>query len=341
MRMEDDNQVKHSKYFFLLCFLAVLAVSIYILRGYLIAILSAMILAYIFYPIYHWIHKYLRNRSLAALALSVLLVVLTLVPAIFAANALINESVKFFHEVNQFGDQDLLSRVSMIFGNNVNFEFYLKEVLNKLSLYIANSTSNFILSLPSKILAGFIMIFVMYYMFKEGKEFIATVKGWLPLRPHYKERMAQQFDQVVYAVLYGIVVTAFIQGLVGMVGLWVFGVDSFILLGLVMMLLAMLPVLGPWLVWLPAAILKVIGGDNVNGIGLLIYGVLIISTIDNIIRPKLIGMKGKVHPVIVLLGVLGGLTAFGLIGVIIGPLILAITIEFIKIYLKEQEMMLP
>ncbi|MEK6812735.1 MAG: AI-2E family transporter [Nanoarchaeota archaeon] len=339
--MDEDSQVKHSKYFFLIAFLAVLAVSIYILRGYLISIISAMILAYIFHPLYRKLHQYIRNRSLAAFTLSVLLVLFTLIPAILAANALVNESVKFFHEVNQFDNQDLIDKVSMLLGKNVNLDFYLKEVLNKLSLYIANSTSNFILSLPSKILAAFIMVFIMYYLFKEGKEFIATVKGWLPLRPHYKERMAQQFDQVVYAVLFGIVVTAFIQGIAGMLGLWVFGVDSPILLGLVMVLLAMLPVVGPWLVWFPAAMLKMIDGDNVNGIGLLVYGLLIVSTVDNIIRPKLIGLKGKVHPVIVLLGVLGGLTAFGLIGVIIGPLILAITIEFVKIYLKEQESMIP
>ena len=332
-----DEHSNHSKYFFLFCFLLLIVASIFVIHKYLIAIGGAIILAYIFYPLYRRLHTIIHNRSLAALTLSLLLVLVTLIPIIFAANALVGESVHFFQSVNSLEGTDLTDKITNLLGDNFNVNYYLRELLNKFSLYVANSTSNFILSFPQKLLNGFIMVFIMYYLFKEGREFIAELKAWLPLRRQYKDLMTEQFDQVVYAVLYGTVVTAFIQGFVGMIGLWVFGVDSPVLLGLLMILLAMLPFVGPAIVWLPAAILKVMEGDNVNGIGLLIYGLLIVSTVDNIIRPKLIGMKSKVHPVVVLLGVLGGLSAFGLLGVIIGPLLLAIALEFFKIYLRDQD----
>ncbi|MDO8556306.1 MAG: AI-2E family transporter [Nanoarchaeota archaeon] len=335
-----DPETRHSKYFFLVCFLFLIVLSLYLLRHYLVAVFAAMVLAYIFYPLYKRLHVYIRNRSLAAFTMSFLLVVVTLVPALFAANALVNESVKFFHEVNSVEHEDLLATVENLFGDQINLGYYLKELLNKLSLYIANSTSGFILSLPSKVLSAFIMVFIMYYLFKEGKGFVAEFKDWLPLRPAYKERMSQQFDEVVYAVLFGVVVTAFIQGIAGTLGLWVFGVDSPLLLGLIMTLCAMLPFVGPWVVWLPAAFLKIMAGDNVNGIGLLVYGLLVVSTLDNIVRPKLIGMKSKVHPAVVLLGVLGGLSTFGILGVIVGPLILAIALEFFRMYLKDQDALL-
>lgn len=336
--MEETFSPKgHSKYFFLLCFIILLGISLYIIRGFIITILSAMILAYIFYPIYNKLYKSTKNKVLSALLVSFVLILVISIPVFFASNTIINESVKFFHTVNNIDISDFSEKLSNFFGDNVDLAFYVKEIVNKLSLYIAESTSSFILAVPSKVLAGFIMLFVMYYLFKDGKDFVEKMKSYLPLKSRYKDSIAKKFDEVVYAVLYGTVVTAFIQGVVGGIGLWVFGVSSPLLLSLIMALLAMLPFLGPWLIWLPAAIMKIIEGDNVNGIGLLIYGLLIVSTVDNIIRPKLIGMKSKIHPVVVLVGVLGGLASFGLLGVILGPLILAIAITFMQIYLSEKD----
>ncbi|MEK6904069.1 MAG: AI-2E family transporter [Nanoarchaeota archaeon] len=334
---EDFKAIGHSKYFFLLCFIVLVGISIYIIRNYLIAVFGAMVLSYIFFPVYSKVYQTTKNKALSSFLVALILILVISVPVFFISNSLINESVKFFHTVNNVDVSDFSERISDFFKGNVDLAFYVKEMINKFALYIAESTSSFILSIPSKAITAFIMLFVMYYLFKDGKEFVEKLKNYLPLKERYKDGITQKFDEVVYAVLYGVVITAFIQGVVGGIGLWVFGVGSPILLGSIMILLAMIPFVGPWLIWLPASVIKIIEGDNVNGFGLLIYGILVVSTVDNIIRPKLIGMKSKVHPVIVLVGVLGGLSVFGLLGVIIGPLILAISVTFVQIYLSEKD----
>ena len=146
----------------------------------------------------------------------------------------------------------------------------------------------------------------------------------------------KSFNDVIYATIYGVIITAIIQGIIGTIGLLIFGVQNPILWGMVMIILAMLPFVGAGLVWFPAAIIKIAGGDLFNGFGLLFYGLFIVSTIDNMIRPKLIGARANIHPVVILLGVLGGLAVFGLMGLIIGPLCLSILMVFIDFYVSEK-----
>ncbi|HLD14952.1 MAG TPA: AI-2E family transporter [Candidatus Nanoarchaeia archaeon] len=336
--MEEELDVKkHSRYIFLVMFILLLALSLYLLSPYLIALVSAMILTYIFYPLYSWVNRFIKNRDLSAFLLSALLILAITLPLLFAANTVVNESVQIFHRFNNIDLGIFADKISEYFGGNVDLNFYIKELLNKFSVSIAQQTSEFLLSLPSKLIVVFVMLFTMFYMFKDGKEWIQQLKDDFPLKTHYKENLARKFDSIIYAVLYGVVITAVIQGAVGALGLWIFNVNSPIIWGIVMTIFAMLPFVGPYLIWIPAAIIKLAEGDINNGIGLFLYGILIVSTIDNVLRPKLISQKAQIHPVIVLLGVLGGLKIFGLIGIIIGPLILAIASVFIELYILEKK----
>jgi predicted PurR-regulated permease PerM len=223
------------------------------------------------------------------------------------------------------------------------FQYYLDSAVQKVSGFIVDSISNFLFSIPVIIFNLFIMIFIMFFLFRDGKELIGKVESLSPLKkPHY-HKILKKFDEVIYAVVFGQIIVALIQGGVGALGLFILGVRSPLFLGLVMAFLAILPVVGPPVVWLPIAALMIIDGylDSSNiliikGIILILYGSLVVGTIDNILRPKLIADKAKLHPVLVLLGVLGGLQMFGLVGVIIGPVALAIFITFIKIYEDEK-----
>ena len=132
------------------------------------------------------------------------------------------------------------------------------------------------------------------------------------------------------------ILIAIIQGAVGALGLWLFRAPSPVILGIVMVILIILPVVGAVLIWLPIAIIKILQGDMFNGIGLLLFGILILSTIDNFIRPKIIGTRAKIHPVIILIGVLGGIELFGIIGMVLGPLILGILSVFLEFYIQEK-----
>ena len=145
------------------------------------------------------------------------------------------------------------------------------------------------------------------------------------------------------AVIYGSLIIAIIQGMLGGIGFWVVGLPSPLIWAIVMIFAALIPYIGSSIIWFPAALILIFSGyvDSepiliIKGAGLILYGTFIIGLIDNILKPKIIGDKGGLHPVLVLLGVIGGLNLLGFIGIIIGPIILAMLVTFIKIYEEEK-----
>lgn len=325
-----------SKYFFVTCFIGMIVLAFLIVKPFIVAVLASMILTYVFYPVYRWLNKRIKNKNLCSSLISLLVIVIIIVPILFAANAVINESVSLYHQVKNLEIAEISDIFSRYLGENIDLNFYFREIVNKISIAIMTTTSDFLLSIPQKLIAAFVVFFIMFYLFKDGDKLVDRIKKELPLKENYKESISKKFNNMIYATVYGLIMTAIIQGSVGAIGLWVFKVPSPILLGLVMIILATLPFVGAWMIWFPAAILKILAGDSFNGIGLLLYGFFIVSTIDNIVRPKLIGKRANIHPVLILLGVMGGIEMFGLTGIIIGPLILSIVMVFLDIYLSEK-----
>ena len=332
---EAINIHKQSKYFFIITVIAFILFSLFLVHSFLIAIISGILLAYIFYPVYKFMRKTIIGQNAAAFLTILSVILIFMIPLFFTANALIGQSIALFQQIRELDLSNIEEKIPESLRGSVEFDTYVKDALNKLTLSLARGTSDFLVSLPKKLLEFFVMFFVMFYMLKEGKELAEKIRMHIPLKEHYRRHVAEKFNSVVYATIYGIVITAIVQGAIGAIGLWIFGVPSPLLWGLVMTILAMIPFVGPAFVWLPAALFKLAVGESFNGIGLLLYGILIVSTIDNVIRPKIIGSKGKVHPALVLLGVLGGLEVFGLLGIIIGPLILAISAVFLSLYVDE------
>ena len=335
--MPKEIMENYSKYFFFASFAGTILLSIYLIKSYIIPIIGAILLAYVFYPLFKSLKKIIKGERLRSLFTTFLIVLIIIVPVVFASNALIKESVSFFHKTKDLDLNRFEETFSKYYPGEIDFGNQISNSLNELSLYIARSTSSFLVTLPQKILSLFVMLFLMYYLFICGPGLIDKIRNHIPLRAKQKEELAKRFSNVIYASIYGIIVTAFVQGAMGALGFWMFGVESPILWGLVMVVLAVLPFLGASLVWFPAAIIHLARGETFNGLGLLFYGLFIISTIDNLIRPGIIGSRGKVHPSLVLLGVLGGLELFGFIGIIIGPLILSILTIFLDLYLLEKD----
>lgn len=334
--MAKESIEHYSKYFFLASFLGIILLSIYLIKSYIITIVGAVLLSYVFYPIYKKINSKIRSKKLSSLFTTILVVIIIIIPLIFAANALISESVQFFYSTSDLDLSSIESATSDKLGGDVEISKYITDNLNKISLGIARSTSEFLVSLPKKIINLFVMLFLMYFLFMEGKHIVDKLRRHIPLKSKQKEELAKRFSNVIYASIYGMIVTAFVQGAVGALGFWIFGVNSPILWGLVTVIVAILPFVGAALVWLPAAIFKLAAGETFNGLGLLFYGMFIISTIDNFIRPGIIGSRANIHPAVVLLGVLGGIEIFGFLGIIIGPLILSIMTIFLDLYLVEK-----
>jgi predicted PurR-regulated permease PerM len=219
----------------------------------------------------------------------------------------------------------------------------LQEAISQGTTFILKQMSEFLLSLPTIILHLVVTFFLMFYLFIDGHLLINRARQVIPLAAHHQNHIVRKLQDVTFAVIYGSLIVALIQGALGGIGFWIFGVGSPIAWGIVMAVLALVPLFGTAFVWLPASIyLMVVGAAEADqtmvwrGIGLLIWGAVVVSSIDNILKPKIIGDRAGIHPGLVLIGALGGLATIGFIGFVIGPLILGLLKTFIDIYEKEE-----
>lgn len=321
-----------------------LVLTFLIIRPYLIPLLTSAALAYIFYPLYDWLNRYIKRPNISAAIISILIILLVLMPISLILFQLSKEAnVSYIlikdkvitgriFDIECSGDgwfcemlKDLKS-----FMQKPTTRYYLEDGLKKVTVFIAEGAFNFVVSLPKRLLDVFITFFMIFFLFRDGKEFIKSVEKAAPLRKNFRQKIFNQLHELTRAIIYGIFVIAVVEGIIAAVTFKLFDVSSPILWGLVVFILALLPAVGGAVVWVPAMLIKFFSGKPLLAIGILVGG-SIVSSIDTFLKPKVIGSKAKVHPVVILLGVLGGLSLFSLIGVIIGPLILVLLITVIKI----------
>jgi len=298
----------------------------------------------------------MKKKNLAALIVSLLIILLITAPLFFVIYSLSDEisiSYAILKQRLDSGDlfnmgcdtaDNLLCTVSdhvKRFMRDPQIENQVNYIINQLNTRASTRISGFIFSIPTIVVNFFIMIFVVFYLFRDGGEIILKIRGILPIGESHQGKLFKKFNDVTFAVVYGNIFVALIQGILGGLGFFLFGINSPILGGILIAFAALIPYVGTVIIWLPVALLFIskgyIQGVNsyiINGILFLVYG-LFISSIDNILKPKIIGDRAKVHPILVLLGVLGGLKMFGFIGIIIGPVVLALFTTFIKLYRKE------
>ncbi|MBI2663151.1 AI-2E family transporter [Candidatus Woesearchaeota archaeon] len=331
-----DNLISNYNRLFLFIFVVlVLIVSFFLIKPFITPILIAFVLSYTFYPLYTKSERIIKNKSLRAFVLLFLITLVVSAVSLLILNMLINESVVLYRSIDNTDLGEISNFVSSVVGENINLDFYYRDTVNIVLGMVIKSLSDLALTLPQKAVNLFIMFFIMYYLFKEGEDLIERFKESLPLRKDHSDAIMSNLNEVMYATIYGIIVTSVIQGLVGTLGLFVFRVDNPIVWGIIMTIAAMFPYFGAALVWLPIALIKIANADMFNGIGLLVYGAIVVSLIDNIIRPKIISNKIRVHPIIVLLGIFGGIQLFGFVGLILGPVLLGLLVAVIDIYNYE------
>ncbi|MBW2966609.1 AI-2E family transporter [Candidatus Woesearchaeota archaeon] len=321
-----------------------LVLAFLIIRPYLIPIITSIILAYIFYPLYDWLNKKIKRENLSAVIISILIILLILIPVALVILQVSKEAQVSYILIKQniltgnLFDTDCredtlycnIMQNLKSFMKKPTTRYYIDDGLKKVTIFIAESAFNFLVSLPKRILDIFITFFMVFFLLKDGKRMVDRIEQLSPIEKKNKEKIFNQLQEVTRAIIYGIFVISLLEGILGAITFKLFGISSPILWGIVMFLLAFLPMVGAGLIWIPAALIKIYNNDILSGFGIIIGGI-IISTIDIFLKPKVIGDKAQIHPILVLLGVLGGLSLFSFMGVIIGPLILVLSITFIKL----------
>lgn len=333
--------------------------SFFIIKPFITAILSSLVLAYIFYPLYKLINKKIKNKSWASFIVTVIAVLLILVPLFFVLNTVSREAYflyltskqkiftgEFFAgkctEESTETSCKITSYVKDLFSDP-KMAYYLDTTAKKITDFFVKHISSFLFSIPIMFLNFFIVIFVTFFFFRDGEVLVKKVEDLLPLKEAHKKHVFNKFNDVTFAVIYGSIIIAIIQGILGGIGFFAVGIKSPLIWAIIMMFFALVPYVGSTIIWLPAALILIFNGyieSNtfviVKGILLILYGTFIIGLADNFLKPKIIGDRARVHPILVLLGVLGGLKFFGPVGIIVGPVLLALLVTFIKIYEEEK-----
>ena len=349
----------YSKYLFLSLFLILIYLSYRIIKPFISPIIIAGLLAYIFYPIYKRVYKKIKRKNLSSFIVTLIIIITITLPFSFILNSIIKEATVSSVIIKQrittgnilgvkCTDKDSficgLSKYVREFTTDSRNRYYIDTTIKDISSFITKSITSFILEFPKRILDVIILFFIMFYLFRDGNLFLKKIKSLFPVKDQYKEQIVEQLNEVTYAILYGYIIIGLIQGVLGAFIFFVLGVSSPILWGIMIMLLSIIPFIGPTLIWVPASVFLFLTGyiDSdttvaLKGIILLVYGLLVFSPVDNILKPKIIGNKTEVHPTFIILGLIGGMIMFGFIGFLLGPLILTLLVTFIDIYEKERK----
>jgi predicted PurR-regulated permease PerM len=339
--------------------LAFLAYLVYQLaRPFLVAIGVGAVLTVITFPLYERLRRKLGGRDGAAAALMVLLVLLVLVvPAVLLIGALGQQATDVYRWVEKAAGQDnavqrIVDTLEAYRGQGVLGRL-VEWVLPQLKAFAADAkhtvpeamkkgigaVTGMLTSLLANALAFFLNLILalvaMGIFFLRGESLLGEVAALVPLPRERTRELFARLGEVTKAVVKGVGLTCLAQGALGGLGFWIAGLPSPLLFGTVMAFTALIPVVGTAIVWLPGVLYLFLTGQTTWGVGLLLWCALLVGNIDNVLRPLLIGGKAGMPLPLLLVGILGGLFAYGLKGLLIGPLVLTVLLFVLEEYHRE------
>jgi predicted PurR-regulated permease PerM len=324
-------------------FLAILVGAITIaflvvMRNFLVTVMLAAIFTAMVYPGYRLVLSWCRGRRRVAsgiyitvLALLVVLPAVGFIGVLVAQGIQVSNSASTFiqHHVVDFNWGDRLAHVPYMDRLLPYREQILTkstEVASAVASFAVGKLTGFTRGTVNVIANAVLMFYAMYFFLMDGPRMLRTTLDYLPLAPAERDLLVERFTSVSVATIKSTVVIGTVQGTLGGLGFLVAGIPGAVFWGAIMVVLAMIPGVGTALVWIPAVAYLLITGHLVTAIVLALYFVLVVGTIDNVLRPRLVGKGTQMHELLVLLSTLGGLMAFGLVGFIIGPVIAALFI---------------
>jgi predicted PurR-regulated permease PerM len=323
--------------FFAILLVAVTGAFLWVIGGFLQPIFWAIALAILIFPIHARIERALPNRATLAAAASVILVVLIVIMPLIGVGMAVTAEANALYDRLRAGEIDL-TQIFAALGEHVPqlLAFMESTGLDPARLQSQLSSSAVQLSqlIATRALAigqdtlritvyFFLMLYLLFFFLRDGQRILAAATRALPLGDERERLLLRRFAEVSRATLKGTLVVAIVQGTIGGVAFSVIGIGAPVLWGVAMAVLSIVPVVGSALIWFPAAVVLILGGQLIAGIALILVGALVMGVVDNLLRPVLVGRDTRMPDYLILLSTLGGLAAFGLAGVVIGPIITA------------------
>ncbi len=272
---------------------------------------------------------------MSATIISFLLVILIVVPIWFLSPILLNQSIDIFMKSQKI---DFFTPMKDLFPNLFASDEFSNQIasatysfVTKVTNSIMNLVSNLILNFPTLFLQTLVAFFTFFFVLRDNDKFISYIKSLLPFPKHIEERLFKSSRDITMSVLYGQVVIGILQGIFAGLSFFIFGIDNALFLTIAAALAGVFPIIGTSVVWIPVAVFSFVNGNSFAAFGVIFFG-LISAFFENAIKPVLVSRRTNVHSAVIFLGMIGGLFFFGVMGVILGPLILAYLLIILEVY---------
>lgn len=314
---------------------------LYIFLPFAFPLFWAAIIAVMFHPIYAFLAKHTKLPSVSSAITLLLVVAILFIPLIGISILLVRQSIDLYASITNSGYQFSVGNATDWLSNTPlgqyqtlirdQFETHAGDIAKNVSAFIFQNFATITQVSAAYTFQFFIMMYSLYFFLKDGERIIKRLIHLSPLGDTYEQLLLNKFTSTARATLKSTFIVGGVQGALGGVLFWAVGIPAPIIWAIIMIAFSIIPGMGSFVVWSPAVLIAFLMGDSQTALILLLGG-LFISTIDNFLRPPLIGRDTQMHPLIVLLSTLGGLLLFGISGFIIGPICAALFIAIIDMY---------
>lgn len=338
-----------SKAFLLVLMLIVVYACFRIFKPFLDEILAAAILVSIFYTPYERLTRILGgHKRIAAFLMCLLVTLLVILPLVnfivYAAQRSVigYQNTVAFIEESQLSTKAIggyLAKYNFLGLSGATVESVVAEVAGGLKDWLTSGATNFIKGTTNFAISMVLILLTMFFFFIDGPKMVERIMYWTPLPNKYDREIFKKFRDVSFSTIVSSFVTAIAQGIIGAIGFAIVGLPAFFT-GMAISLFSLMPYIGASIVWVPVGIYLIVIGKLWSGIFILLWGVLVISTVDNLIRAYVIKGKAQVHPIFIIFSILGGVSLFGFWGVVFGPLIISLAVTVFHIYEMEYQQLL-
>lgn len=309
-----------------------------IVEPFLDVILWGAVLSVVAYPYQLRLLKRGYHRTSAAAITTLGVVLVVLVPTCLVGWAIIREAAGAGTLIRNFA-HDVLNPESEFYkfaSQYVNLDelhdpaALAKRLEGVLGAVVSRSTG-VLGGVVGFVTQLFFVLFTLFYLLRDADRVTGSVRALMPLTPKQSQAILDRGRDVIYASVMGVVLVAAAQGVLGGIAFWALGLKAPLLWAIVMFLLSMIPVAGAFLVWVPAVIWLAAKGTWIKAALLAAWGVMVVGTVDNVLRPRIVGQRAKLHELVIFFSVLGGLRVFGVLGLFVGPAVVAITLLLIEV----------
>jgi len=325
---------------FFLLFLVVAILIFLIIKPAIQILALAIIVAILAYPVYQRFLAKLRSPNFASFMTLLVIAVLVLIPVVFFGRLLLNEGLNFYNRVQSGGM--VISRDQIVqnlpAGIQAGLEHFSRDINNSLQSLTANifqSIGSLVSNIASFLIALLLLIMTVFFLLRDGRHITEVIVDISPMATSQEDVLMNRVVSAVNGVVKGLFLTALCHGAVATVGFFIFGVPNALVWGVFTVLAALVPAIGVWFSLIPAVAYMLITGHIPGAIGLAIWAVCGVALIDNFVGPRILGHRTQMHPLLIVLSVLGGIQFFGILGFLIGPILMAIFMVMIDMYRKD------